>query len=125
MKRVGLCLLVVAMALSLSGCILLVAGAAAGGVVYIKGVAEKTYPHSVENVYNATLAGLKDANIGIYSKGYDATSGSIEAVLADGKKVKITLKAEGDSVTKIGIRIGTWGDKDRSMYIFEKIDKRL
>jgi hypothetical protein len=125
MRRVGLSVFTLIVAVALSGCIVLAAGAAAGGVMYFKGEAEKTYPHSVEKVFNAAVAGLKDANISIYSKGYDSTSGKIEAVLADGKDLKINLRAEGENVTKVKLRIGTFGDRDRSMFIYEKIDKHL
>jgi hypothetical protein len=39
--------------------------------------------------------------------------------------VKIDLVTVGDNVTKVRMRIGWWGDKERSEFIFDKIDKRL
>ena len=126
MKRIGMLLILLTLAVAASGCWIVLAGAAgATGVYYMNGVAEKSYPYAVEKTYDGVLAALKDGEITPYQKGFDATSGTIEATLADGKKLKIELKAMGDNVTRVRLRIGTFGDKDRSAEILAKIDKRL
>jgi len=125
MKRTWLTVVTMVVAASVSGCIVFAAAAGGAGVGYAMGKAEKQYAHGVEKTFDATLAALKEANVVVYSKGADATSGKIEGTLADGKKLTIDLKAAGQGVTKVKMRIGTWGDKDRYQYIFSLIDKRL
>ena len=125
MRRIWVLAVLVPVVVSLSGCILLAVGAGATGVVWWKGEASKSYPYAVEKTYNAAVKALEANNIVIYSKGADATSGKIEATLADGKKLKINLAPESEGVTKVKVRIGTWGDKDRSLFIFGEIEKRL
>ena len=125
MKRATLILVILPLVVSLSGCIAAAVAAGATGVYYIKGAAEKTYPYDVEKVYNATLAALADADIQAYQKSADATVAKIEATLADGKRLIIDVETAATGMSKVRIRIGTFGDKDRSQFIFSKIDKRL
>ena len=39
--------------------------------------------------------------------------------------MKMEFKATGANTTEVTIRIGTFGDKDRSNYFFEKMDQRI
>jgi len=125
MRRAGL-LLVLPVVAVLSGCIVVAAaGAGAAGVVWYRGAAEKSYPTGVIKTYDVTLEVLKANDIVVYEKGADATSGHIEGTLANGKKIKLDLSATGENVTKVKIRIGTWGDKDKTLFLFQKLDDRL
>jgi hypothetical protein len=125
MKRMWLLLLVVPVIMSLYGCILAAAAVGATGVLYYQGKASKNYPHPVMKTYDVVLAALKDAEIQVCEKGADATSGKIEGILQNGDKIHIKFDASGEDVTKVSIRIGTFGDRQKSEFIFGKIDKRM
>ena len=125
MKRMLLLLMVVPVVMSLYGCILAAVAVGATGVIWWKGEAAKNYPYPVMKTYDATLAALKDAEIQVYDKGADAVSGKIEGVLQNGDKVHIKFDASGENVTKVRIRAGRWGDREKSEFNFGKIDKRM
>ncbi len=108
-----------------AGCIVAAAAAGAGGVFYIKGVAKKTYAHPVRQTFDASVSALKSAGVVITMQNADATSGKIEGVFADGDKMKMEFKALGEGTTEVQLRIGTFGDKDRSQFIYSEVDKRL
>ncbi len=119
-------LLMLSLVVSVGGCWFLVgAGAATGGVLYVKGAAQKSYPVNVEKAYNAVLAVLAEDKIAPYKKEVAPTVASVEATLADGKEIKWSLKASGADTTEVTLRIGTFGDKDRSNYFFQKLDKQI
>lgn len=126
MRRISGVLLVLSLVVSFGGCWFLVgAGAATGGVLYVKGAAQKSYPVNVEKAYNAALAVLAEDRIVPYKKEVAPTVASIEATLADGKTIKWSFKASGAETTEVTLRIGTFGDKDRSNYFFQKLDKHI
>jgi hypothetical protein len=110
----------------LTGCIAVAAaGAATAGVLYVKGVAQKTYPYPVERTYGAAIKALEQSGITVFDRQVDATSAKIEARLASDKKLIIDMKAVGDNATEVNVRVGTWGDRDQSQYVFSQIDKQL
>jgi hypothetical protein len=100
-------------------------GASTGPAGYITGAYTKTYSATVDKVYEAALRMLQDDKIAPYNKEIGATTGLIEATLADGKTVTIDLKASGTNTTDTTIKIGALGDTGRSNYFFEKLDKIL
>lgn len=112
---------------SVSGCLAVAAGAAAGagGYAYYRGSGEKSYPYDVARVHSAVVEMLKAEGASIYRDEAGSTSARNEATLADGTKIKITMETDGPSVTRVSMRIGFWGDSDRTAYFFEKLDKRL
>lgn len=125
MKRALVVCMALAMTVCLSGCILLVAAAAAGGVAWYMGEGAKTYPHGVKKVYGATLDALEKNSVAVALKSADNVSGLIEGKFADGKDLKVKFEAEGENVTKVKVRVGTMGDKDKTNFIFGQIDRYL
>jgi len=125
MKMVRILFLLV-LAASLSGCILAL-GAAAGGTtaLYVRGAAEKSYAHKIDKVGRAVVDALEDAQIVITSQRVGATTGKITGTAPDGKKVIVDLDATGEKVTRIKVRVGTLGDRERSEYLVARIDERL
>jgi hypothetical protein len=125
-RKIAVTILLLVIPGLLSGCLAVAAaGGATAGVLYVKGAYQKTYPVAVEQAYNASLAMLDADKTPVYSKEVGNTIGAIEATLSDGKKLKMSFKATGASTTEVTIRIGTFGDKDRSNYFFSQLDKRL
>ncbi len=110
-----------------SGCVALLAGAAAGGagVIWYKGKLEETMPAAVPHVHQAVKAGLRDMNIAITEDRSDGLTSEVRGVLADGKKVWIDAESTGTSTTKLTIRVGYMGDKAFSLRIRDAIKRHL
>jgi hypothetical protein len=109
-----------------SGCIFLVAGAAAGGVAYVKGDLNATVSYPVGKVEKATVKALKsDLKFISISESEDATSAVYSFRNAKDEKITVKLDMVDDNSTKICIRIGTFGDESLSNLILSKIQKRL
>jgi ABC-type sugar transport system substrate-binding protein len=109
-----------------AGCAAVAVGAAAGGTVaYVRGDLEVTYDHSLERVFDAARAAMDDLGFATVSDRGDRTGGEIVARTARDRRVQIVLEPVADQVTKVRIRIGTFGDQDLSMRINEAIRERL
>lgn len=125
-------LLVIVAALSLAvlnGCAVLVVGGAAaagaGTVVYLDGELKDTQSYSLEAVYSASLAGLKDMQFSVVNSSKDTINAKILARTATDTKVQITLTKQSPTLTEIRIRVGTFGDEQMSRQILDKIKAHL
>ena len=128
-KRVALVLFFSALLSATSGCILFVAGAAAGagaaGYAYVNGVLKATEPASLDRVWSASIDAMKDLQYSVTKQAKDALTGNLTARTASDKKIEIELKKVSDNSTEISIRVGTFGDENLSRVILDKIKKRL
>jgi hypothetical protein len=107
------------------GCALFVIGGAAaagaGTYAYVDGELKGSEGVSLTTAYNATLAAMNDFQFAVVSKKSDAATATVIARTASDQKVEITLNKQSATVTEIRIRVGTFGDKDLSEQIREKI----
>jgi hypothetical protein len=114
-----------------SGCVAASVGAAAGAGAgvgtysYIKGELEATYSVPIEEIWPHSVAALEALHLHIDTKQMDSLGGRIEARRADGTPVKVRLKPIGQRSTEIGIRIGTFGNREQSERIHNTIQKQL
>jgi hypothetical protein len=119
----------VALCLSQTGCLLLVAGGAAaagaGTYAYVSGDLKGTESAPLDRVWTATQAAVTELQLPITSRQKDALGARLLARTSSDKKVDIRLKKLTDTSTEIRIRVGTWGDESVSRLILEKIKKRL
>ncbi len=114
--------------IALGGCsrqMLILGGAAAaagaGTYAYIKGDLKRTYEAPMDKAWAATVKAVEEMKLTIESRQHDAFSGTIKGKMADDKSFAINLKRLAESSTEIGIRIGTFGDRQRAEAIHEKI----
>ena len=108
------------------GCALLVgAGAGVGTYAYIEGKLKRTYESPLSKVWEASLAAVKDLKLTTKSKQRDALDGVIKGEMADGKSFEITLKKISEKSTEVGIRIGVFGNRQKSEVIHEQIAAEL
>ncbi len=110
-----------------AGCVPLAIGAAGAGagVAYARGNLESSFPVAVPEVTAATEAALRQMRmreITVIGSGIDA---ELTARTADDDKVTIKLDSPGEGVTNISIRIGTFGDRDKSLAIYNNIRDEL
>ena len=112
-------------AIALSGCMQFQRKPASEGVTLYAWIVEKTYSTDVLTTYAAALSALRDADVDVYLKRADATSGRIEGSLAGGKRLRISLHVTEDNRTRVSIRAGFFGDRDISLFLLERIRERL
>ncbi|MDA8325436.1 MAG: DUF3568 family protein [Nitrospiraceae bacterium] len=118
----GLCALTV-----LAACAAVVAGGAlgAGSVVYVNGELSQKLNKPVSKVYDATIAALNDFKLPVLENTHDKLSARLKSRLSSGEEVSIKIDSVTSSSSKIGIRVGTIGDKDKSRTILDRIDEHL
>lgn len=102
-----------------------VAAAGAGTYAYIKGDLQRNYQAPMDKAWAATLKAVDDLKMTTESKQQDAFNGTVKGKMADGKGFQITLKRLSEESTEIGIRIGTFGDRQISEAIHDKIMSKL
>ena len=127
-KRIELIAILGCLLIVLAGCskkwAAIGAAAAAVGVgtyAYIKGDLKRTYDVNMEKSYAAAVKAASQLKLTTESKTHDAFNGIIKGKMADGKRFQIKLKRLAENVTEIGVRIGTFGNRDTSEAIHDKI----
>jgi hypothetical protein len=130
MRAQLVCLSVVlaALTMSSSGCLVLAAGAgAAGAVAYAKGDLEAQEHQSIDAVYAATTKAMEDLKL--YQlrdeSGRDALSATVVARDAADKRITVALKSVSQDFTTLSIRVGTFGDQTKQQRIYDKIRENL
>jgi hypothetical protein len=110
-----------ALALS-SGCLVVAAGAAgAGTVAYVRGELEVVLPNTLESVDAATNRALQRLQFVKVSEAKDALSAKIIARTAQDKKIETILEKRGDTLTRVRIRVGIFGDEMISRALLDAI----
>lgn len=129
MRRIGAAVLLcgtlgLVMAMQ-GGCILAAAGAAAGTVAYVKGDLEADLNGDVPRVIEATKAAMNDLKLPIVESNSSSLEGYVEARIGADNKARIHVKAKSDKVSRVAIRVGTFGDEAQSNQIMDKIKANL
>jgi hypothetical protein len=119
---------------SQSGCLLVAAGAAAGGAAgyaYYKGKTCNSFAAGFEDTWAAAHTALNDLGMPILKDERNQGSGTIKTQTADGDRVKIHLElipskipAEG-MLTRVCVRVGTFGDHPVSERVLYQIGGHL
>jgi hypothetical protein len=97
------------------------AGAGIGTYKFIEGKLERQYPVEYARAWDATNTALANLQLSVTGSLNEGVEGEIEAVRKDGVKVYISVKDMGQRVTSIGIRVGTFGDRDEAKKIHDEI----
>jgi len=112
--------------LTSSGCFLLIGAAAgAGGYAYVKGTMQNTVYSTVREIHPASLKALEELGIFITDDELNVHSAKVEGEYADGKKVIVDIEALTERASKIKVRVGTLGDKERSNVIINTIVEHI
>ena len=119
------CLALLSIALSLSGCLAVAAGAGAGVVAYVRGDLETTLPNDYSRVVEATRGAVKGLEFAEVSDHKDAFAAVIVVRTALEKKVEISIVNAGKNLTNMKIRVDLFGDEQLSLAILEKIKAEL
>lgn len=100
------------------------AGAGVAGYYYVEGDLEADIEDDIDDVYDATLEALDDEGWDVEDKDLDDEDGKIVAEKGD-DTVTIKLKEKDDDETHVSIRVGTFGDEEKSEDILDAIEDRL
>jgi uncharacterized protein DUF3568 len=101
------------------------AGAGAGSVAYVRGELDAHLGSPFEAVAAAEDKAVAQLQFLKINEAKDAFSEKIVARDAEDKKVEITATKESDNLTKVTIRIGMFGDEEKSHGILDKINANL
>jgi len=108
----------------LSGCAVLLLGAAAGGVaggLYYNGELTADVDGTPPAVIAATEKAFRDLIWAKETASATDTDGLATARTATGREVKVTVVTNTPEVSTIGIRVGTFGDENLSRLLYDRI----
>ena len=132
-----LLLLLAATTLPALGCLaagLAVAGvcaAGAGTYAYVQGRLVRDYPNNYQETLQATLASLADLGFPILKRDGGATNVTLITETTNGTKIFIDLTPQQslipteDTLTRVGVRVGSFGDEGVSAKILDQITIHL
>ena len=106
-----------------SGCVVVAAGAAgAGTVAYLRGELDATVTGPLDTVDAAANRAVQRLQFVKISEAKDALVAEIVARTAQDKKITITLNKVGDTLTRVRIRVGLFGDETISRALLDQIN---
>ena len=111
--------------LSSSACIFILGAAGVGGYQYARGELARTYPVKMRKASRVSVVALRSLDLKVLDANADGLGGKIEAQRADGMKIWILMRSEETGVTKIGVRVGVFGNKKFAERIHERILKHI
>ena len=118
------------LAVGLSGCASVVAGAVGVGIGfgpynYVDGNLKRDYLGPMPKVWEATVEALDDLKVTSEVQEKDYFGGLVKGIMHDGTKVTIKLKRESDTSTEVAVRVGVFGDREKSETIHAKIAQKF
>ncbi len=112
-----------------SGCFLVAVGAAgaagAGAVAYVRGELDATLSGGLDNVARASDVALDQLRFARISEGNSAVDAEVIARTGQDKKIIVRLNRTADNLTRVRIRVGTFGDEPTSRLLLDKIKANL
>lgn len=132
MKRLTIKSLVICAALMItvfgSGCLaalLIGAGAGVAGTAYYDGKLTSTIDATPAAVQKATEGAFKELAIKLVSSTSDSLSAKITGTTGEKTSVTVSAEMEKTGQSKVGIRVGTFGDEALSQKIYAAINSRI
>lgn len=101
------------------------AGAGVGTYSYMNRALTATYNEPLKEIWPKILSAVKKLQLTFRKKEIDALGGTIEARRFDGTLVKIQLTPVGNRDTSVSVRVGTWGNREKSELVHNAIRKGL
>jgi hypothetical protein len=110
-----------------SGCVAVVAGAAAGAgtVAYLRGELEASLERNLDTVVRSTSSSLEQLQFVKISEKKDALAAEVIARTARDQKINVSMEKISDTLTRVKIRVGMFGDEAVSRALLDKIKANL
>ena len=126
LRRAAALLLAISSLWCAAGCVAVVAGAGAGAAVaYVRGDLDAVLDAGLDKSLRASNRAIDQLKFAKISQKEDALLAIVLARNAADKRIEIRLEKQGESLTKVKIRVGTFGDEVMSMAILDKIRASL
>ena len=122
-KTISLICLSGILLVSVCGCAPTIVGTDAG--VYSQTRLHAVISKDITSVYEATLFALEKLELSVTEKAKDVFYAKVVAKGADGKYITVRIEPAGDNGSKVSIKVGSFGDQERSTIIYEKIKQSL
>ncbi len=111
---------------SQSGCLIAAAAAGTGATVaYVRGDLETTIDAGPKATTEAAERAFKDLEIAVISKEASSLDGKVTGRTARDVKLVVVVKGESDKLSKVSVRVGTFGDDAMQSRVLEKIKQEL
>lgn len=127
--RLGALLAMTTMLAFNQGCFLVAVGAAgaagAGAVAYVRGELDASISANLDAVDRAANRALEQLQFAKINEGKSAVDASITARTGQDRKIVLKLDHTGDSLTRVRIRVDTFGDESLSRLLLDKIKANL
>jgi hypothetical protein len=109
-----------------TGCLFAAGAAGAVAVVkYLDGDLDASVDAPPVRTVEAAKMAMQELQIKVATAQSSSLDGQLVAYTATDTKVKIKVNQLTEQSSKVTIRVGTWGDKDMSLRILEKIKAHL
>jgi hypothetical protein len=126
LRRSAAVVLVLGALFTSSGCVAVMAGAGAGAAVaYVRGDLDAILDAGLDKSVRATNRAIEQLKFAKISQKEDALIAVLVARNAADKKIEIRLEKQSETVTKVKIRVGTFGDEAPSVAILDKVKMNL
>jgi hypothetical protein len=79
----------------------------------------------MDTVYNAALQAMSKLELNLVDKAKDAFGAKVVAKSSDDKRIVVEIKQTKDSKTMYSIKVGAFGNEERSRMIFDEMNKTL
>ncbi len=96
-----------------------------GTYAYVTGELSSVEQASVDKVWSATQSAVKDLQFTVKEQSKDALQGRLDAEQADKTDITIKVERESETLTKVRIRVGVFGDEATSRIIMDKIKSKM
>lgn len=122
-KRIATAIVAFALLINICGCVVLLAGAAAGAgtAVWLSGKLSQEVNASFEKSIAATRSALTALKLTVDKETTEQDVTQIMTNYSDGRTVWIDIRRVSDKITKIEVRVGATGDKETARKILQKI----
>jgi len=109
-----------------TGCLFAAGAAGAVAIVkYLDGDLDASVDAPPVRTVEAAKMAMQELQIKVATAQSSSLDGQLVAYTATDTKVKIKVNQLTEQSSKVTIRVGTWGDKDMSLRILEKIKAHL
>ena len=128
MKKIGIWIVLGGMTLFGAGCLgVAVVGGTAATAVYLNGELSYAVSAPMEKVWKASEAVMVDKKMKATEKSIDNLDRNrvIKGKTREDKDFQISLEAKDKDVTVIKVRVGYFGDQEKSLEIVEAIEQKV
>jgi len=110
---------------ALTGCLAVAGTAVVGTAAYVGGDLEARLETSPQRIVEASQAAFQEMEIRLISADATGIDGQVIGRTALDRKIEIHVERDGETGSKLSIRVDTFGDEALSRQIFEKIRSKL